>query len=404
MGPVQRCAPWRGDRWPATIRPMAHGSAAAPIDLPAPPGTVATAPMKRRRAAVTPVKFLASSSLERPPPARSDDTALIADQLGITPRGLDTAREMLLQHLAVAGNGQAGRLIARFSGTRAVELEAAGLVVAGSEPTKSVGVALIADPLVILAVGSVEQALHWRLLPGGPSITARANGLRLLRAMSSGGELRFRLGKRDELPPLVVDGGTWTDEEEWRLFEDLATVEEWSGACLPVPSEVSAEDATRAAQAAGWIRTQEVPATLTGPIEFSAIDTSALEADELRIHQDFALSLFDVDVPLGEGTARIALERLELAPNGDRNRIRAWPSKADITFTLNSPPTRRGEASRTQPRRVAAPKATDASLKGLSAVARPASSRLRDVLSARSERRNLSTVASTRALLDNLRT
>lgn len=64
---------------------------------------------------------------------------------------------------------------------------------------------------------------------------------------------------------------TWTkaDEEEWQLFEDLATLEEWSRHTIPVPGELSGEEVARIAQAAVWVGTERIGASLTGPLRFT---------------------------------------------------------------------------------------------------------------------------------------
>lgn len=373
------------------------------LDLPVPAGAVVTTPVPDLRGAVTPASFLASSLAETSPSAQSDDASSVADELGTTRRGLETARDMLLQHLAVAGEGRAGPLTAKVSGPRRFELRSAGVLAAAREPGQGVGVALVADPLVLLAVGGRERALHWRLLPGGPSVTARADALRLLRAIASGGHLLFRLGTQ-EMPPLDLDGGPWDSEDEWRLFEDLAAIEEWSGATIPVPAHVSAEEATRVAQAASWARTQQVEAKITGALEFTPTDGPAVTADELRIHQDFGVNLFGVEVPLGEGIARIALDRVEPAAGATLGRFRAWPTTDAITFSLTPPATRRRPALRTQTERQPAPDAAGTGLStGSLPVARRASAQLRHVLATRPDRQKVSTAASSSALLDELR-
>jgi hypothetical protein len=182
--------------------------------------------------------------------------------LGMSERGLRTATDMLQSHLAASGEGNAAQITAAFTGMHSLEMTGPGLVVLGKAPHTPVGVALVSDPLVLLAVGGraddADRAVHWTLLPGGPSVTARANALSLLRALTGGGSLTFELDSDRELPPLEIPGDDWDQENEWRLFEDLACLEEWSGITLPMPSTVSAAEATRAAQAASWTRTRQV--------------------------------------------------------------------------------------------------------------------------------------------------
>lgn len=155
-------------------------------------------------------------------------------------------------------------------------------MVSGRGEDLSVGVALVADPLVLLAVGGAQAALHWSLLPGGPSVTSRADGLRLIRGLAAGGQLSFQMEPRQALPPLELGQGPWEDEDEWRLFEDLAVLEEWSGEAIPLPEAGSAEEATAAAQAASWARTEQIDAHITDAVRLAATADAAFEQpDEL---------------------------------------------------------------------------------------------------------------------------
>jgi len=57
------------------------------------------------------------------------------------------------------------------------------------------------------------------------------------------------------LGPLGIGGeDDRGDEAEWRLFEHLAALEEWTGEPVDVPDRVGDEMATRIAQAALWVR------------------------------------------------------------------------------------------------------------------------------------------------------
>lgn len=332
-------------------------------------------------------------------------------KLGMSERGLRTATDMLQSHLASRGEGNARQITAAFTGIHSFEMTGPGLVVLGRAPHVLVGVALVSDPLVLLAVGGLaddaDRAVHWTLLPGGPSVTARADALSLLRALTSGGSLTFELDSNSELPPLAIPGDDWDQENEWRLFEDLACLEEWSGITLPVPSSVSAAEATRAAQAASWTRTRQVTASISGPITFLAAAPSAEMPDELQVHQDFGVRLLDVEVPLGEGVTRVRLARVEQAgkaPSGDGFEYRAWPSEQDITLWLRSPANRRLPPRRTQPDQVSAPsvKRTEKALSTLR-LARPARRRLHTVLASRNDVTRCRPASSTSALLNELR-
>jgi hypothetical protein len=358
----------------------------AVLDLPAPEGAVRPVGAKEVRPLLEPAEQRFSS-----PAAHAVDTdvdgnemADLAARMGVSERALRTAHGMLKRHLAGAGAGRAARLTAKLDGIRRAELTAPGLMVRGHTDDLRVGVALVADPLVMLAVGGAHRALHWSLLPGGPSVTSRADSLRLIRGLAAGGELRFQVGDRDPFPPLELQGGAWNDEDEWRLFEDLAALEEWSGVTIPMPRHVSAEAATIAAQAASWARSQQIDAQITDALAFGTEkDLKLGEADELRLHQDFGIDLLGADIPLGEGIARVKLR--SVAPDGTEGlTYRAWPAQRDISFWLMSPPNRRLPARRTQPERLLPPGAQwPAQLRHRPAFARPARRRLSEVLGAR---------------------
>jgi hypothetical protein len=335
-----------------------------------------------------------------------DQTAELAARLGSSERALGTANGMLQRHLGRVGEGQAGQFTATLNGIRRARLRAPGLMARG--PDLSVGVAFLADPLVLLIVGTPEQrSLHWSLLPGGSSVTARADGLRFLRGLAAGGQLTFQTESRDALPPLDVEGDRWDDEDEWRLFEDLAALEEWSGATLPMPKVVSAEEATIAAQAASWSRTQQLAAHLTDVITFVAKTVAFDEANDLLLHQEFGVELFGVEVPLGDGAARVRLRRVESesAPTQGPRTYRAWPARSELTFWLSPPQSRRLPARRTQPDHLSPggqPKAEESVR--LSFV-RPARRRLKDVLTARRRRETAPArhIGGTTGLLDDVR-
>jgi hypothetical protein len=163
----------------------------------------------------------------------------------------------------------------------------------------------------------------------------------------------FEMGKR-AYPPLELDGGAWEYEDEWRLFEDLAVLEEWSGATLPMPDEVTAEEATRAAQAASWARTEQVDAVLAGAISFTTREVLHEKPDELRLFQQFVARFLGVEVPLGEGAAAVRLRRVDREDN-DGSRYRAHPDLTDVPFVLSAPAERRLPPRRTQRERVSPP-------------------------------------------------
>lgn len=329
----------------------------AVLDLPAPEGAVTPVAAGDIRPSLVSGEQRFSS-----PAAQADDvdigkdqTVELAAELGASERALRTAQGLLQRHLARAGKGQVGTLTATLDGIRRACLTAPGLMVRGRGEDLRFGVALIADPLVLLAVGGAQAALHWSLLPGGPSVTSRADGLRLVRGLAAGGHLTFQMGGHEALPPLEFGEGLWEDEDEWRLFEDLAVLEEWSGVTIPMPAAVSADEATTAAQAASSARTEQIDARITDAITFAVTaDATPEKPDELRLHQEFGLHLLGAEIPLGEGVARVALSGVA-QENAEKSTYRAWPARSDVSFLLRPPPNRRLPTRRTQPERVSPP-------------------------------------------------
>lgn len=208
-----------------------------------------------------------------------------------------------------------------------------------SEPDPSVAFVLITSDPLALFISPSDESIHWGLLPGGPGITARADALRFLRALSFGARLSLRShGDGLNLTDFIATTPwKWEYEDEWRLFEDLAALEEWTGRVLPMPDEISPEQANDVAQAAQWVRTQRIEARLDGPIEFTARD-EVDAADELRIHQPFSVTAVATQLDLGTGEARVPIQpptRLGDVRSGVR--YEAVPRDNEIAFVLTPP-------------------------------------------------------------------
>lgn len=317
-----------------------------------PPGGLATEPPRRIAPPVDAPSLRGSSAAESHRAieflAQQEAGASVAGQ----ERSMRIATEMLQRHLAHRGEGTLGAATVRVRGEAGVSiLEGVGLLARGPGGRQNVGAALLADPLVLLAVAGPESAVHWTLLPGGESVTARADALRLLRMLSAPGALTFAFRDHEEpLASIEIPGGPWSDEDEWRLFEDLACLEEWSGAALPMPTKVNAEEATRAAQAASWARNQRIRATLSGPLRFLVAEPVTEEPDEIRLSQEFSMELFGVELVLGTGSARVAIAEIEEPSQDDHGRwLTARPLTEEIVFWLTPPRSRRLPPLRTQP-------------------------------------------------------
>lgn len=175
----------------------------------------------------------------RQPEARAEIVA--ADGRAVDPQagGWESAHEAVAR-LAAAhvpdgvneGPGVAVEVQYRGKGGRH-KLAATGRMYAGQSGGRPFAAVLaVADPLVLLTWSHAGQgAARWALVPGGPSVPARADALRLVRAMRCEGELLLQAAGQPPLPPFALGAGEqWTedDEREWQLFEDLATLEEWA--------------------------------------------------------------------------------------------------------------------------------------------------------------------------------
>jgi len=298
----------------------------------------------------------------------------------------------------------------RYSGLAGDQhLTGSGRMFAG-EPDGAVFAAMlaIADPLVVLTVSrSGRIASHWALVPGGPSVTARADALRFIRATRADGELVLRPGDLPEMPALDLTGATWSrdDEQEWQLFEDLATLEEWSGQAVPMPGELTGEQVAEITQAATWVRTERINASLTGPLRFTvASGRDVASMDELRLHRHFDVAISGLELPLGTGDVRIAVDHVRVVASNAQGHTKlvARPRHEDIVFYLNPPPGRREPAQRTQrpAPQPGAPQPPDAELSVPVAV--PTSKELDKVL-ADLHARPATSAPSSENLLDELR-
>lgn len=255
------------------------------------------------------------------------------------------ARRKLVDHLGPGTELAPVTFAMRVDGPRALAREIPGFI-ARSGDGRSVATAAYADPVCVVITGEGSDLLDWSLLPGGPSVTERADGLRLLRSLARGGVVTLRTDAIPSPIQLRLDRTEFELEDEWRLFEDLATISEWSGVDLPVPDHVSSADATRAAQAAGWIRSETRDARISGPVTFEVppgVDASA--ANELRVRDELDIELLGRRIDLGTTSVRLPLAHVErTSDTGARGRL----ASPDVTVHLHAPAGRRGPAVRTQ--------------------------------------------------------
>lgn len=118
-----------------------------------------------------------------------------------------------------------------------------------------------------------------------------------------------------------------------------------------MPSALSGEGIAGAAQAARWARTERIDASLTGPLRFTVAHDDGLWAvDELRVQQDFGVTVDAQDLPLGAGQVRIAVAVLDVEGPDDQGlvTVTARAQREQIVFVLSAPLGRRLPAVRTQ--------------------------------------------------------
>jgi len=345
---------------------------------------------------------LQSDAVPRRAVTPSASEQAIVTALETSDRAIQVAHQLLVDHLGSAGEGKAGPMSLTLAGPRPVSMTTSGMLAQARGSRVHVAVAVLADPLVLVVLSRPAPRLRWSMLPAGPSVTARADALHLLRALSFGGELTLRIGRGANLPPIDLPPAQRFDfEDEWRLFEDLAAVSEWSGVPLAVPERVTAEEATRAGQAATWIRTQRVAGRIHSPVDFEVpAEVDPSQADEIRFHQDLGVELSGQDISLGTASVRLPLARVDVT---GPSTARGWFSIEDVTLDLRPPPTRSQPSRRTQGARRPAAGASDP------VVDRPpfAQPAKRSLATSLSERRPVAratrTAATTAALLDDLR-
>lgn len=189
--------------------------------------------------------------------------------------------------------------------------------------------------------------LSWSLTPRSADATARADMLDFLRVVHQGGELEIVEASRQESVGRLDAPGAPFDadlERDWRFMSDVATLEEWSGMALPVPSEVPAVEVARIQQAAEMVRTREARTAFTDDLT-ATVPPEVKEADELQLEQDFAVEVFGFEVPLGTGRARFPVRLVESRAdpdNPDLVRLTFHPATeaAEVVFTLEPPPGR----------------------------------------------------------------
>lgn len=192
--------------------------------------------------------------------------------------------------------------------------------------------------------------LFWSLTPRSADASARADMLDFLRIVHQGGRLEIVNAIANEAVGTLDMPGAPFDadlERDWHFLTDVATLEEWSGMVLPLPSEVPALEVARIQQAAEMVRTREVRVRFTQDIT-ATVTPEARAPDELQLEQDFGIAVFGFDVPLGVGRARFPVEVMDTRSDAQRPdlahvRLRSLQTEGEVVFDLQPPPGRVAE-------------------------------------------------------------
>jgi hypothetical protein len=217
---------------------------------------------------------------------------------------------------------------------------------AASALTLSVITLLDATVQIVAPTDVPLPVLYWTLQANGADATARADLLDFLRVLHQGGKLEIINTDRGEAVGTLDAPGAPFDadlDRDLAFLTDVATLEEWSGMVLPLPSEVPAAEVARIAQAAAMIRAREIPVTFSGDIA-ATMHSDLSGVDEVELEQDFGVTVFGFDVPLGVGRVRlpVALGQIRPAPEQPelvRVVLRPVPAEG-VVFALSPPPER----------------------------------------------------------------
>ena len=212
----------------------------------------------------------------------------------------------------------------------------------------------------LLTIEVIEKSdgseLRWTLAAQERDVVLRADALDFLHALHGIGALTPADEERELAPPVRLTTLPWPDDLDfdWRFVGALAALAEWSGAKLRLPNAASAGEVRDVLQAADWVITQRIDATITGPFEATLSTASLIPSpDELRIEQDFGMNFQGVEIPLGTGSASLAVEvksAVSSQANPDMSEVVLVPRPGfeTVVFYLRSPPTRHVPARRTQ--------------------------------------------------------
>jgi hypothetical protein len=185
--------------------------------------------------------------------------------------------------------------------------------------------------------------LHWALRADSADATARADVLDFLHVLHQGGQLQiFNTDKAESVGVFDAPGGPFEADlaRDLTFLADVATLEEWSGMVLPLPTEVAAAEVARIAQAAAMVRGREVRVTFHADIA-ATMPREVEGVDEIELEQDFGVTVFGFDVPLGVGRVRLPVDVSEVDDLPDQPglvRVALRPrAQGSVRFALTPP-------------------------------------------------------------------
>lgn len=200
-----------------------------------------------------------------------------------------------------------------------------------------------------LAIGEStgSRVLRWWLEPGGDDATLRADALDFLAALHVGGLLVVtdESSGREVGRVAVEREGFDAELEDARRFLGLiAVLEEWSGARIPVPQSVDAEQATDLARMVAIVNARQLPLLLGEEVTVTLAPGTDHAFDEVHLPQEVVETVLGVRVPLGTVDLALRVRPLgsqTLADGSLRVRCRlADDQPRRVTLRLDPPPTR----------------------------------------------------------------
>lgn len=218
---------------------------------------------------------------------------------------------------------------------------------------RSFAIAFHHEVLDVVITAGEDAGIQWKLRPGGSSVTARAEALRLIHALSGEGQLRVQLGPpAPELPGNIYKDRQPLDDDlelEHSIFEALATLEEWTGRTLPTPEFLNADQIEMLLTASRAAQTQRLHVTLRDLTVRQPAAAEPLRPGSVDVVQQFTLSVGGAELDMGTGRTRLSLHEVSRRKlNAAEAEVVLAVDEADAIFVLSAPPSRRLPVRRTQ--------------------------------------------------------